>query len=105
MAIRDHKARARPSFPDDGTFRDPTGNVPAVSPPFPYDRIDTAMAVLTLVRLHGDSERYRKAKAWGFPAKPLAFPLPAEVAAALQIAIHCLEHMAYGPGHASALHS
>ncbi|WP_109123967.1 hypothetical protein [Dyella sp. C11] len=103
MAIRDHTARARPSFPDDDTLTEPPGSPFSPGLPvealLPYDPVDTALAVLTLVRLRRNSDRYRKARVWGFPVKPLQYPLSAEVTAALSIAIHCLERAAFGHGH------
>ena len=105
MATHDHTVRARPSFPDDDTLTELPSASPSADkaglPPQSSDRIDTAIAVLTLVRLRTDSERYRKARLWGFPAKPLDYPLSAEVTAALTIAIRCLEQAAFGHEHVS----
>lgn len=109
MASRDHTARIRPSFPDDDTLKASPGDPPdpgtAASPPLAYDRLDAAIAILALVRLRRDSERFRKTKVWGLPAKTLEFPLSAEVTTALSIAIHCLELAVYGPGHEPTLNA
>ncbi|QNK00932.1 hypothetical protein [Dyella telluris] len=109
MASRDHTARFRPSFPDDDTLKASPGDPPDRGSAAPallaYDRLDVAIAILALVRLRCDSERFRKSKAWGLPAKALEFPFSAEVITALSIAIHCLEHAVYGPGHEPTLNA
>jgi hypothetical protein len=60
---------------------------------------DAALASFALTRLRYESERYRKAQVWGFPCKPLEWPLSADLMACLTTAIHCLDHFAGLLGH------
>jgi hypothetical protein len=114
MATRDHTSRVRPSVPADDTF---TGSPNALSPagvawPKTFrqsTRADIALAVLTLTRLHHDSDRWRKARAGGFPARSLVWPLSEAEITSLDTAVHCLlqyarllgdaPRVSYPPGH------
>ncbi|RAO78204.1 hypothetical protein CA260_10390 [Dyella jiangningensis] len=62
-------------------------------------RSDIALAVLALARLRYDSEQCSKARARGFPGRPLEWPLPAVITASLGTAIECLQQYASLLGH------
>jgi len=62
-------------------------------------RGDIALAVLALTRLRVDSEQCRKARAPGFPGRPLEWPLPVAVSASLGTAIQCLQQVDNLLGH------
>jgi hypothetical protein len=104
MAIRDHTARTRPFVPPDGTLAVSPGDPSSSGAVWPETlRLSTlddiALAVFALTRLRYDSERYRKAQAWGLPVKPVEWPLSIAVTASLATAIHCLRQYAGLLGH------
>ena len=114
MATHDHTSRVRPSVPADDTLPGPLDALPITRVAWPEasppsTRGDIALALLTLTRLHHDSEQWRKAQSRGFPARSLAWPLSEVETARLGIAIQCLQQYArlfghvprvsYPPGH------
>jgi hypothetical protein len=104
MAIHDHTVRIRPSVPPHGTLTPPLGDTLHTHVAWPETlsrctRGDIALAVLALTRLRHDSEQCRKARARGFPGRPLEWPLPVAVTASLGTAIQCLQQYASLLGH------
>ena len=103
MAIRDHKARARPSVPPDGTLTASSGRPHAAGAQGTPRRLsfplDPALASYALTRLRIDMEAHRAAEASGRTVKPLQWPLCSEFIACLTTAIHCLDHFAGLLGH------
>jgi hypothetical protein len=104
MAIRDYTSRIRPSVPADDTLPGPPDALPPARVAWPEasprrTRADIALAVLTLTRLHYDSERWRKAQARGFPARSLVWPLSGAETASLDTAVQCLQQYARLLGH------
>jgi hypothetical protein len=104
MATHDHTVRIRPSAPPDGTLSPPSGDPLHTRAEWPdtlrsCTRSDIALAVLALTRLRVDSGQCRKARARGFPGRPLEWPLSAAVTASLATAVHCLQQVANLLGH------
>lgn len=105
MAIRDHKARVRPSVPADGTLTGPPDALPPArvawfKAPSRSTRSDIALAVLTLTRLRHDSERWRKTQMRGYRSRSLARPLSEAECTRLDAAVQCLLQYARLLGHA-----
>ncbi len=100
MAVHDHTAPARLSFPSLG---DPFAASPAAGPlahgpqahsPRGTTFDDVALAHYALSRLWFEDEQYRRAKAVHPTAEPLTWPLPTFFKDGVAVAIQCLEHYA-----------
>jgi|SRR5579859_1343782 len=100
MAVHDHTAPARLSFPSMGDpFTDsPAAGPPAHGPQAPSPRgttfDDVALAHYALSRLWFEDEQYRRAKAMHPNAMPLTWPLPTLFKDGVAVAIQCLEQYA-----------
>jgi hypothetical protein len=100
MAVHDHTAPARLSFPSLG---DPFAASPAADPPTHGPQAhslrlstldDVALALHCLAQLCVEDERHRIAKAGSCSAKPMAWPLPPVFRQGVTVAIQCLEQYA-----------
>ncbi|WP_445144870.1 hypothetical protein [Dyella sp. Tek66A03] len=97
MAVHDHTAPARLSFP---TLGDPftasfAAGLPAHRPQASSPRgttfDDVALAHYALAQLWFEDERYRAAKARQISAEPMTWPLPPLFKEGVTVAIQCLE--------------
>jgi hypothetical protein len=100
MAVHDHTAPARPSFPCWGDpftaspAAEPTAHDPQAYSPRHATLGDVALAHDALAQLWFEDERYRVAKAGCSSAKPVTWPLPPLVKDGVTMAIQCLEQYA-----------
>ena len=100
MAVHDHTAPARLSFPSlgdpfaDSPAADPLAHRPQTPSPRGMTFDDVALAHYALSRLWFEDERYRRAEAIHPAAKPLIGPLPTPFRDGVAMAIQCLEQYA-----------
>jgi hypothetical protein len=99
LAIHDHTARARPSFPADGTLADASDPLPgpANAPPF-FKQTDIALTMMALSCLRYDFERQLDEPVEQWIERLLALPLEG-VTTALAVAIRFLEAASVGHQH------
>ncbi|MHA6204787.1 hypothetical protein ACXU4B_10210 [Dyella soli] len=95
MAVHDHTAPARPSYPTDDAFTAGSAADRPTSGPAHSMRLSTlddiALAHHALAQLWLEDERFRVARERHIHAEPMAWPLTPMFKEGVSVAIRCLE--------------